>query len=50
MSGLDGSTVSFLLGGKEVTSTGEVEKAAPKTAEELFAAAMQQEIFNQIQL
>lgn len=51
MSGLDGSTVSFLLGGKEVTSTGEVvEKVAPKTAEELFAAAMDQEIFNQIQL
>ncbi len=51
MSGLDGSTVSFLLGGEEVTSIGEVvEKVAPKTAEELFAAAMDQEIFNQIQL
>jgi len=43
MSGLDGSTVSFLLGGGKAES-------APKTANELFLAAMDQESLNMIRI
>lgn len=41
MSGLDPAAVSFLFGDKE-----NKEKPAPKTSEELFAAAMDQELLN----
>lgn len=44
MSGLDGSTVSFVLGGTER------QPNAPKTAEELFQAAMDQEVLNLIKV
>lgn len=43
MSGMDGSTVSFLLGGGKPES-------APKTANELFLAAMDQEVLNLIKV
>lgn len=43
MSGLDGSTVSFLLGGGKSEST-------PKTANELFLAAMDQEVLNMVRI
>jgi hypothetical protein len=43
MSGLDGSTVSFLLGGGKPES-------APKTANELFLAAMDQECLNLVRI
>jgi len=42
MSGLDGSTVSFVLGGTER------QPEAPKNASELFLAAMDQEVLNLI--
>lgn len=45
LSGLDGSVVSFILGGQIDPKTGE-KKNAPKTAEELFEAAMDQELLN----
>ena len=43
MSGLDPAGIAFLTGTSKVQSI-------PKTAEELFEAAMNQELFNQIQL
>jgi hypothetical protein len=45
MSGYDGSTVGFLLGGED--AEGNV-KTAPKTADELFHAAMDQTILNMV--
>lgn len=45
MSGYDGSTVGFLLGG--TNAKGEVQNA-PKNAEELFQAAMDQTVLNKV--
>lgn len=44
LSGYDGSILSFLLGGDAK------DKKAPETAEQLFEAAMNQEILNMIQI
>lgn len=44
MSGYDGSILSFLLGGEDK------EKATPKTAAELFEAAMDQEVLQMIEV
>lgn len=44
LSGYDGSIVSFLLGG----SPSSPQKGTPKNAEELFEAAMDQEVLNMI--
>jgi hypothetical protein len=44
MSGLDGSAISFLTGATAK------EKATPKNAEELFHAAMDQELFGMIEI
>ena len=44
MSGMDGSIVSFLFGGDTP------EKSIPVNAEELFLAAMNQELLNKLQV
>lgn len=48
LSGLDGSTVSFLLGKSPVE--GQTAVTVPKTAQELFEAAMDQEILNEVRI
>lgn len=47
-SGYDPSVVTFLMGGSADTTTGEVK--TPKTAEELFEAAMNQEVLNLVEV
>lgn len=48
LSGLDGSAISFLLGKAPVE--GQESAPVPKTAQELFEAAMDQEILNEIKI
>lgn len=50
LSGFDPSIISFLLGGEENTSNDTKESVTPKTAYELFEAAMSQEILEQVEV